>query len=195
VLVPAVVGSPTPWITAAVCHSGTSGPVGDTGGVDDLFAPPAAAWQRVSPRLAVVRRALLAAWSALGLLALGLAWRLLSVDGRLVAAAAAGVLAVAAWGWWLVGRAVARWGYVETEDELAITRGSLHRRLVVVPYGRMQYVDVQAGPLDQLVGLATVQLHTASPGTTATIPGLLPAEAARLRDRLTEMGEAQAAGL
>jgi membrane protein YdbS with pleckstrin-like domain len=45
------------------------------------------------------------------------------------------------------------------------------------------------------MGLATVQLHTASPGTTATIPGLPPAEAARLRDRLTEMGEAQAAGL
>ncbi len=94
-----------------------------------------------------------------------------------------------------MGRAVARWGYVETSEELAITQGSVYRRLVVVPYGRMQYVDVQAGPLDQLVGLATVQLHTASPGTTATIPGLLPAEAARLRDRLTQMGEAQAAGL
>jgi uncharacterized protein len=163
--------------------------------VDDLFAPPGAAWQRVSPRLAVVRRALVAAWSGVGLVALLVAWRMFSLDGRLVTAVAAGVLALAAWGWWLVGRAVARWGYVETAEELAITRGSLHRRLVVVPYGRMQYVDVQAGPLDQLVGLATVQLHTASPGTTATIPGLPPAEAARLRDRLTEMGEAQAAGL
>jgi uncharacterized protein len=178
-----------------VSHSGTAGPVGDTGRVDDLFAPPAAAWRRVSPRLAVVRRALLAAWSVVGLVVLLLAWRLFSLDGRLVGVAALAVLALAAWGWWLIGRAVARWGYVETADELAITRGSLFRRLVVVPYGRMQYVDVQAGPLDQLMGLATVQLHTASPGTTATIPGLLPAEAARLRDRLTEMGEAQAAGL
>jgi uncharacterized protein len=163
--------------------------------VDDLFAPPAAAWQRVSPRLAVVRRALLAVWSVAVLLVLLLAWRLFSVDGRLVGAAVIAVLALAAWGWWVVGRAVARWGYVELPEELAITRGSLYRRLVVVPYGRMQYVDVQAGPLDQLVGLATVQLHTASPGTTATIPGLPPVEAARLRDRLTEMGEAQAAGL
>ncbi len=163
--------------------------------MDDLFAPPGASWQRVSPRLAVVRRALVAAWSGIGLVALLVAWRVLSLGGRLVTAVAVGVLALAAWGWWLVGRAVARWGYVETAEELAITRGSLHRRLVVVPYGRMQYVDVQAGPLDQLVGLAAVQLHTASPGTTATIPGLPPAEAARLRDRLTEMGEAQAAGL
>ena len=163
--------------------------------MDDLFAPPGASWQRVSPRLAVVRRGLLAVWAGVALLVLLLVWRLELLDGRLAAAGALAVLALAAWGWWLVGRAVARWGYVETAEELAITRGSLHRRLVVVPYGRMQYVDVQAGPLDQLVGLATVQLHTASPGTTATIPGLVPAEAARLRDRLTEMGEAQAAGL
>jgi membrane protein YdbS with pleckstrin-like domain len=178
-----------------VSHSGDGAPVGDTGGVDDLFAPPDAEWRRVSPRLAVLRRGLLTAWSVLGLVVLVVAWQLFDLDGRLVALAAVAVLALAAWGWWLVGRAVARWGYVETAEELAITRGSLHRRLVVVPYGRMQYVDVNAGPLDQLLGLATVQLHTASPGTTAVIPGLLPAEAARLRDRLTAMGEAQAAGL
>ena len=176
-------------------HSGDAVPVGDTGGVDDLFAPPAAEWRRVSPRLAVLRRGLLAAWSVVGLVVLVVAWRLFDLDGRVVGLAALAVLALAAWGWWLVGRAVARWGYVETAEELTITRGSLQRRLVVVPYGRMQYVDVNAGPLDQLLGLATVQLHTASPGTTAVIPGLLPAEAARLRDRLTAMGEAQAAGL
>ena len=163
--------------------------------MDDLFAPPTAEWRRVSPRLAVLRRGLLTAWTVVGLLVAVALWRLLDLDGRAVALAVAVVLALAAWGWWLVGRAVARWGYVETAEELAITRGSLQRRLVVVPYGRMQYVDVQAGPLDQLLGLATVQLHTAAPGTTAVIPGLLPAEAARLRDRLTARGEAQAAGL
>lgn len=176
-------------------HSGGVGPVGDTGRVDDLFAPPAAAWRRVSPRLAVLRRGLVVAWTVVGLVLLLLARLVLGIDGRLVVVAAVLLLAVAAWGWWLVARTVARWGYVETAEELTITRGSLNRRLVVVPYGRMQYVDVKAGPLDQLVGLATVQLHTASPGTTAVIPGLLPEEAARLRDRLTARGEAQAAGL
>ena len=40
-----------------------------------------------------------------------------------------------------------------------------------------------------------MQLHTASPGTSAHIPGLPAEEAARLRDRLTALGEAQAAGL
>ncbi len=38
-------------------------------------------------------------------------------------------------------------------------------------------------------------MHTASPGTTAVIPGLPAEDAARLRDRLTALGEAQAAGL
>ena len=46
-----------------------------------------------------------------------------------------------------------------------------------------------------MLKIATVHLHTASPGTTAVIPGLTADEAARLRDRLTELGEARAAGL
>ena len=65
----------------------------------------------------------------------------------------------------------------------------------MVPYGRMQYVDVQSGPLEQAFKIASVHLHTASPGTSARIPGLPAAEAARLRDRLTSLGESQAAGL
>jgi hypothetical protein len=56
-------------------------------------------------------------------------------------------------------------------------------------------VDVTAGPLDRYFGIATVRLHTATPRTDARIPGVVPAEAARLRDRLTALGGAQAAGL
>jgi membrane protein YdbS with pleckstrin-like domain len=59
----------------------------------------------------------------------------------------------------------------------------------------MQFVDITAGPLEQLFGIASVRLHTASPRTNARIPGLPADEAARLRDRLTELGESQAAGL
>ncbi len=108
-----------------------------------------------------------------------------------------GVLAVVhgVWQWWFIGRVVRRWGYAEQAEELYITRGALVRTFVAVPYGRMQYVDVNAGPLDRMLKIATVHLHTASPGTTAVIPGLTADEAARLRDRLTELGEARAAGL
>ena len=87
------------------------------------------------------------------------------------------------------------WGYAEREDDLIVHRGLLFRRTSVVPYGRMQFIDVTAGPVDRAFGLATVQLHTAAAATDARIPGLLRADADQLRDRLTKVGEARATGL
>jgi hypothetical protein len=66
--------------------------------------------------------------------------------------------------WRACARTVAAWGYTEREDDLLIRSGVLMRRLVVVPYGRMQFVDVGSGPLARSFGVATVQLHTASAG-------------------------------
>ena len=163
--------------------------------MDDLFAPPGTAWQPVSPALARLRRAVLAGVTLLVLVALLVAALLLELSTGLVAGIAVAVLAGAALGWVLIGHNTRRWGYAERDEDLYITHGALNRRLVVVPYGRMQYVDVQAGPLDRAYGIARIQLHTASPGTSAQIPGLPADEAARLRDRLTSLGEAQAAGL
>ena len=163
--------------------------------MDDLFAPPGTGWQRVSPSLARLRRILLSA--GLALLSLGIVamWVVFRPAAWLPGLGLAVLAAIGIWSWVLIGRNVRRWGYAELDEELFITRGATFRRLVVVPYGRMQYVDVQAGPVDRAFGLARVQLHTAAPGTTAHIPGLPADEAARLRDRLTELGEAQAAGL
>ena len=71
----------------------------------------------------------------------------------------------------------------------------MFRRLVIVPYGRMQLVDLQAGPVHRALGIATVQLHTAAATTDASIPGLTPEVAADLRDRLARRGEQRSAGL
>jgi hypothetical protein len=92
-------------------------------------------------------------------------------------------------------RAVLAWGYAERERDLLVRHGLLIRRLSIVPYARMQFVDVTAGPLERAFGLATVQLHTASAASDARVPGLPPAEAARLRDRLAALGEDQGEGL
>jgi membrane protein YdbS with pleckstrin-like domain len=97
--------------------------------------------------------------------------------------------------WSLVGRRYRSWGYAERGDDLLVRRGVMFARLSVVPYGRMQFIDVTAGPLERAFGLATVRLHTAAAATDARIPGLDREEAGRLRDRLAELGEAQAAGL
>ncbi len=104
-------------------------------------------------------------------------------------------LVVGAIAWGIVGRRYRSWGYAEREEDLLVRRGVMFTRLTVVPYGRMQFIDVTAGPLERAFGLATVCLHTASAATDARIPGLEREEAARLRDSLAELGEAQAAGL
>ncbi|WP_127132037.1 PH domain-containing protein [Georgenia sp. SYP-B2076] len=117
------------------------------------------------------------------------------IFGGWVWAAPVVVIAVLAWLLWLIPRQVRAMGYAEAEDDLLVRRGILFRSLTVVPYGRMQFVDVNAGPLDRRCGVAQVQLHTASAQTDAKISGLPPAEASRLRDRLTARGEARLAGL
>ncbi|GGF45050.1 hypothetical protein GCM10011519_18600 [Marmoricola endophyticus] len=161
--------------------------------MDDLFDPPGTEWTRVQPSLAVMRRVLLAV--GVGVLAILVVVAALVVHLPVGLVVLVVVAAVGGWLWWLVGRNVANWGYAEREDELWVTKGAWVRRLVVVPYGRMQLVDVTVGPVERAFGLAAVQLHTASPATDARIPGLRPEEAARLRDRLTELGSAEQSGL
>ncbi len=92
-------------------------------------------------------------------------------------------------------RRVAAWGYAERREDLMVRRGVLIRRLSVIPYGRMQFIDVTAGPVERSLGLATLRMHTAAAASDARIPGLDQAVAAKLRDQLAALGEAQAAGL
>jgi len=163
--------------------------------VDDLFAVPGAPWQRVSPRLVTLHRAVLLAQVGVALVVLAvLAW--MWPGGRVWLLGAAAVLALLTLpAWVLVSRSARSWAYAERAEDLFVRHGVMWLRLEVVPYGRMQLVDVTAGPLQRRSGVATVTLRTASPATQASIPGLPSAEAARLRDRLTQRGEAQAAGL
>ena len=94
---------------------------------------------------------------------------------------------------WVERRRYLAWAYREREEDLIVSRGVLVRRVSVVPYGRMQFVEVTAGPFERVFRLATVQLHTAAAASDARIPGLERDEAARLRDRLAMLGEARAA--
>ena len=45
-----------------------------------------------------------------------------------------------------MSRRYSSWGYLERDDDLLVRRGVLVKRLSVVPYGRMHFVDVTAGP-------------------------------------------------
>jgi membrane protein YdbS with pleckstrin-like domain len=96
---------------------------------------------------------------------------------------------------WFLRRRFRAWRYQERDEDLIVARGVMVQRLSVVPYGRMQFVEVTAGPVERLFHLSTVKLHTAAAASDARIPGLEQVEAARLRDRLTELGESMAAGM
>lgn len=150
-------------------------------------------WRRVSPKLFFIE--LLSYLTGLAVVA-GICWAVWLIFEfwpALFVAAAVAVLTLLRLAF--LPRSLRSWGYAERAEDLLVRHGLLYRRLSIVPYGRMQFVDVTAGPIERLFGLSTVQLHTAAAATDAKIPGLPPQEAARLRDRLAALGEARAEGL
>lgn len=86
-------------------------------------------------------------------------------------------------------------GYRLREDDLVFRRGILWQRIVAVPYGRMQLVDISHGPLDRGFKLAQLKLVTAAAATGVTIPGLPQETAEALRDQLIAVAESRRTGL
>jgi membrane protein YdbS with pleckstrin-like domain len=162
--------------------------------MQEAFASPVVDLVRVSVRLRAMRRVML---GVVGVVVAVLAAVALAIAGSVLAAVVTVVVvfAVCAAAFVVVGRNYDSWGYAERGADLLVTHGVTWRRLVVVPYGRMQLVDVTAGPIERKFGISTLRLHTASAGTDARIHGLTAAEATRLRDRLAALGESQSAGL
>lgn len=168
---------------------------------DSLFRPVGEPWRPVSPALATWRRIVVTlplavvavALAAVAAVAAALdAPALVTVLLGVLAAVAAGA---SAWSAWWAGRNQRSWGYAEAEDDLLVTSGVMFRRLVAIPYGRMQFVDVSAGPVERRLGISRVSLHTASTETAAIVLGV-PADDARvLRNRLTDLGQDRDGGV
>ena len=161
----------------------------------DIAFTSADNWVRVSTKLIAARRVVLVLGELL-VLVIVIALFLIPVVPNIFGTAVAilGLVSLI-WLWWLIGRRVRSYAYCERESDLLVTSGILFRRLVIVPYGRMQLVDVTAGPIDRAFGVTTVQIHTAAATTDAAIPGLVPDIAAAVRDRLAQRGESRATGL
>ena len=158
----------------------------------DLYDDGAVRWSRVDPGLAGVRRVatsvVLAPLTLAAVVVAATVWRWAAVPAVVL-------LLLWAWAWWLVGRQVSAMSYAELPDELVIRKGRIFRTLVTIPYGRIQYVDVEAGPLLRRAGLAEVEVHTANPQSAGSIPGLPEPVAHRLRESLSSLGESRRAGL
>jgi membrane protein YdbS with pleckstrin-like domain len=94
-----------------------------------------------------------------------------------------------------VPRRVRAIGYQLRADDFLVRRGIMFQRFAAVPYGRMQLVDINRGPLDRVLGLAELKLVTAASASNVAVPGLPMADAEALRDRLVELAESRRAGL
>lgn len=95
----------------------------------------------------------------------------------------------------LTPRRVRAIGYALRDDDLVFRRGIMWTRVVAVPYGRMQLVDINRGPVARAVGLSELKLVTAAASTGVVIPGLPEAVAEELRDTLVTLAESRRAGL
>ncbi|WP_082499077.1 MULTISPECIES: PH domain-containing protein [unclassified Rathayibacter] len=149
-------------------------------------------WRRVSPKYVAVEVVsavissvvLLAVPTVLWLVGVEWAWLLL------VAAAALAVTLLI-----VAPRRARAYGYLLRDDDLLFRRGIMFQRFVSVPYGRMQLIDVNRGPLARALGLADLRFVTAAAATGVSIPGLVAGEAEELRDRLVALAESRRAGL
>lgn len=162
--------------------------------VDATFSAPQG-WTPVSPRLVTAWRLVLVLAYVVVVGVVVALFLVRSVPRPLPWVGTVAAVVVFGWLWWLMGRRARSYGYAERGDDLLVASGIMFRRLVIVPYGRMQLVDVKAGPIDRWLGLTKVQLHTAAATTDAAIPGLEPQVAADLRDRLAQRGEQRSSGL
>ena len=158
----------------------------------DAFATPGITWQAPARGLLRLRRFQIRSIGTLVFASCVVVVAFFALAGLIALAVS---LALYVCGEVVALRRYRAWGYAERDEDLLVRRGVLVERLSVVPYGRMQFVDVVAGPLERRFGLATVRLHTAAAASDARVPGLPSDEAERLRDRLAMLGESRAAGL
>lgn len=86
-------------------------------------------------------------------------------------------------------------GYMLRDDDIVFRKGILWQRIIAVPYGRMQLVDITHGPLDRAFGVSQLKMVTAAATTGVQIPGLTQAAAEALRDTLIDVAETRRTGL
>ncbi|MCS5732347.1 PH domain-containing protein [Herbiconiux daphne] len=132
------------------------------------------------------------------------------ISGLVLCAVAVVFVVMGAWfGWILLGvavviaavmlvlapRRVRSIGYQLRADDLVFRRGIMFHRVVSVPYGRMQLIDINRGPVARALGLAELKFVTAAASTGVSIPGLVDSDANDLRDQLVGLAETRRVGL
>jgi hypothetical protein len=166
-----------------------SAPATPRGGLD----PAPGEWRRVSPRYVWVDLVSTIITGLVLTAASSIPFWLARVPGLLAIPAVVLVIAIVIAAF--TPRRVRAIGYRLRDDDLLVRRGIMFQRFAAVPYGRMQLVDINRGPLDRALGLSALRLVTAAAASNVSVPGLPLADAEELRDRLVELAESRRAGL
>ena len=76
-------------------------------------------------------------------------------------------------------------GYDMSADRLRVVRGIWWHSDTVVPFGRVQHIDVDQGPVERAFGISTLTLHTAgNHNASVNLPGLEQELAKELREEI-----------
>jgi len=86
--------------------------------------------------------------------------------------------------WWTPGARYRHWSYELADEALELRHGILDRVHSAIPYWRVQYIDVQQGPIERALGLSRLVVHTAAASSDAQIPGIASERAEALRQVL-----------
>lgn len=157
---------------------------------------PTLEWRRVSPKYAVADLVLNLLMSIVPIVLLIVIPLLSDGEAPTIVPVVLGVIALLlVVNALLAFRRVRAIGYVLREDDLLFRRGIMFERIIAVPYGRLQLVDVNRGPLLRALGLSTLKFVTASVATGVNLPGLTESDAEALRDRLVSLAETRRSGL
>lgn len=78
-----------------------------------------------------------------------------------------------------------QWGYQMDQERLRVVRGYLFHVDTIVPFVRVQHIDVSQGPIERIFGVSTLTVHTAGThNSVVDLPGLEPDRAAAMRDAI-----------
>lgn len=166
--------------------------------LDEPFSATDPRTARVSPKLVKVRFLGNLAWWAIFLVAC-IALHVVTV--------------VFSWPWWvhlfaipvyifvaqrilLMPRRTRALGYLTRENDIVFREGILFRSVTILPYGRIQDININEGPIERAYGLSTITLKTAGGSLSdVSIPGLERHEAERIRDLVTREAHEKMAAL
>jgi uncharacterized protein len=149
--------------------------------IDDMPLSPIEAGYRNATRLSM-------AITVLPLLigALALDWLVIAPEFFMAGPLTAIAIILALWLIVVVpGRQYQRWGYTLGSDMLRVARGYLFHTDTIVPFVRVQHIDVGQGPIERMFGVSHLVVHTAgTDNSIVTLPGLAPDRAADMRETI-----------